>query len=229
VRWFGGDIDPAAMAIMPLSLNKVILAARIASAAGDAGCHARALRAAEKLQREQPANPMFTAVAAYVRAILEHDAQGLVAAAELLASSSRPLFYAAAAEDAGTELARAGRTQEAITHLHAAFDTYLGHEAIAHARRLGRELRRLGVERRIVSQPRAKSGLDSLTVAELKIVHLIAQGATNRAVAETLHLSPHTVKTHVHNAFTKLAINSRTQLAPLMRRSPRSNTRPRRT
>jgi len=217
VRWFGGDIDPLGTAIMPLSLNHLILAARVASAAGDAGCHARALRATEKLQREQPANPMFTAVATYVRAILESDAQGLVASADMLASSSRPLFYAAAAEDAGGELARTGCTEDAVAHLTAAFDTYLGYEAITHARRVGRELRRLGVERRIVSQPRAKAGWDSLTDAELKIVHLIAKGATNRTAAETLHLSPHTVKTHVHNAFTKLGITSRAQLAPLMR------------
>ena len=41
----------------------------------------------------------------------------------------------------------------------------------------------LGVERRIVS-PRAKTGWDSLTDAELTVVNLIAQGATNRDVAD---------------------------------------------
>jgi DNA-binding CsgD family transcriptional regulator len=87
------------------------------------------------------------------------------------------------------------------------------HEALANARRVGRALRRLGVERRIVSQPRAKTGWDSLTDAELTVVNLIAQGATNRAVATRLHLSLHTVKTHAHNAFTKLGITSRAQLA----------------
>jgi DNA-binding CsgD family transcriptional regulator len=75
------------------------------------------------------------------------------------------------------------------------------------------------VERRIVSQPRAKMGWDSLTDAELTVVNLIAQGVTNRDVAERLHLSLHTVKTHVHNAFAKLGINSRAQLTRLMHRS----------
>ncbi len=98
----------------------------------------------------------------------------------LLHSSSRPLLYAAAAEDAGAELARADRGGEAVDQLNAAFDTYMGHEALADARRVGRELRRLGVERRIVSQPRAKTGWDSLTDSELTVVNLIAQGATNR-------------------------------------------------
>ena len=78
-------------------------------------------------------------------------------------------------------------------------------------------MRRFGVERRIVSQPRAKTGWDSLTDAELKVINLIAEGATNRDVATRLHLSPHTVKTHVHNAFAKLGISSRGQLAQLMR------------
>jgi DNA-binding NarL/FixJ family response regulator len=49
------------------------------------------------------------------------------------------------------------------------------------------------------------------------VVNLIAQGATNQSVATQLHLSLHTVKTHVHNAFAKLGINSRAQLAQLMR------------
>jgi DNA-binding NarL/FixJ family response regulator len=39
----------------------------------------------------------------------------------------------------------------------------------------------------------------------------------NRSVAEQLNLSLHTVKTHVHNAFAKLDINSRAQLTQLMR------------
>ena len=80
-------------------------------------------------------------------------------------------------------------------------------------------MRRLGVERRIVSQPRAKTGWDSLTDSELKVVHLIAEGATNSSVAQQLHLSLHTVKTHVHNAFAKLDIKSRAQLTRLMHRS----------
>ena len=103
-----------------------------------------------------------------------------------------------------------------VDQLNAAFDTYLHHEALADARRVGRELRRLGVERRIVSQPRAKTGWDSLTDSELKVVNLIAQGVTNRDVATQLHLSLHTVKNHVHNAFAKLGINSRAQLTQLM-------------
>jgi DNA-binding CsgD family transcriptional regulator len=73
--------------------------------------------------------------------------------------------------------------------------------------------------KRIATHPRAKAGWGSLTDSELKVVNLIAQGATNRDVAEQLHLSLHTVKTHVHNAFAKLGIHSRAQLTRLMRGS----------
>ena len=216
VRWFG-DINLFGTPVLPYALDQVILAARIAAAAGDAGGRAGVLRAVERLQREEPAAPLFTAVAAHIRGILESDADRLVAAADLLRSSSRPLLYAAAAEDAGAQLVLAGRRDEARDLLNAAFDTYTRHEAVADARRVGRELRKLGVERRIVGQQRAKTGWDGLTEAETRVMNLIARGATNRDVADQLHLSVHTVKTHVHNAFAKLGISSRTQLAQLKR------------
>ena len=219
MRWLGGDITLFESPIWPQVLDRVIFTARVASAAGDAGLRARVLQATDLLEREDPAIPLFTGAAGYARGILEGDAQALLAAADVLHASSRPLLYAAAAEDAGTELARTGRGDEALDQLNAAFDIYMEHEALADARRVGRELRRLGVERRIVSQPRAKTGWDSLTDAELTVVNLIAQGVTNRSVATQLHLSLHTVKTHVHNAFAKLGINSRAQLTQLMRGS----------
>jgi DNA-binding CsgD family transcriptional regulator len=216
MRWLGGDITLFESPIWSQVLDLVILGARVASAAGDAGLRARVLQATDVLERERPAIPLFTGVAGYARGILERDAQALLAAAEVFHSSSRPLLFAAAAEDAGAELARTDRGDEAVDQLNAAFDTYMGHEALADARRVGRELRRLGVHRRIVSQPRAKTGWDSLTDSELTVVNLIAQGATNRSVAQRLHVTPHTVKAHLHNAFAKLGINSRAELSKLM-------------
>jgi DNA-binding CsgD family transcriptional regulator len=217
MRWLGG-ITLFGTPVLPQVLDQVILSARVASAAGDAGLRARVLQATDVLERERPAIPLFTGVARHARGILERDAPALVAAADVLQSSSRPLLYAAAAEDAGAELARSDRADRALDELNAAFDSYMEHEAVADARRVGRALRGLGVERRIVSQPRAKTGWDSLTDSELKVVNLIAQGVTNRSVATQLHLSLHTVKTHVHNAFAKLGINSREQLMQLLHR-----------
>ena len=214
MRWLGG-ITLFGTPVWSLILDRVILGARVASAAGDAGLRARVLQATDLLERERPAIPLFTGVARHARGILERDVQALLAAADVLQSSSRPLLYAAAAEDAGGELVRTDRKDKALDQLNAAFDTYMHHEALADARRVGRELRRLGVERRVVSQPRAKTGWDSLTDAELKVVNLIAQGATNRSVAERLYVTPHTVKAHLHNAFAKLGISSRAELSKL--------------
>jgi DNA-binding CsgD family transcriptional regulator len=217
MRWLG-DITLFGSPLWPEVLDRVILSARVTSAAGDAGLRARVLQATELLEHERPAIPLFAGVAGYVRGILERDAEGLLAAADVLHSSPRPLLYAAAAEDAGVELARTNRGDEALDQLNAAFDTYQHHEALADARRVGRELRRLGVQRRIVSKPRAKAGWDSLTDSELRVVKLIAQGATNRSVAGQLRVSPHTVRAHLRNAFAKLGVSSRVELSQLAQR-----------
>jgi DNA-binding CsgD family transcriptional regulator len=219
MRWLGG-ITLFGSPLWPQVLDQVILGARVASAAGDAGLRARVLQATDLLEHERPAIPLFTGVAGYARGILERNPQALLAAADLLQSSSRPLLYAAAVEDAGAELARTDAGDGALHQLNAAFDTYLHHEALADARRVGRELRRLGVERRIVSQPRPKTGWDSLTESELKVVNLIARGATNLSVAQQLHISPHTVRAHLRNAFAKLGVSSRVELSQLARRPP---------
>ncbi len=69
---------------------------------------------------------------------------------------------------------------------------------------------------RVAALPRVKTGGVSLTDAELKGVSLVAQGATNRSVAQRLHVTPHTVKAHPRTAFAKLGINSRAELSKLM-------------
>jgi DNA-binding CsgD family transcriptional regulator len=217
MHWLGGDITLFGKPLPPEVLDLVVSGARVAAAAGDAGLRARVLQATEVLERDRPPVPVFSGIAQYVRGILERDAEALVTAAELLESCSRPLLYAAAAEDAGHELAQINRVEEPVNQLNTAFDTYTRHEALADARRVGRKLRTFGVERRIVSRARSKTGWDSLAESELKVINLIAQGATNPDVATQLHLSVHTVKTHVHNAFGKLGITSREQLAQLIR------------
>ncbi|GFG54906.1 LuxR family transcriptional regulator [Mycolicibacterium agri] len=219
VRWLDGDFSLLTTPFLPMVLDHLTLTARVASSTGDAGLRARLADAIDALEGERPGVALFGAVARRARGILERDAEVLVAAAGLLRSSERPLLYAGAAEDAGVELSRARRNAEAVDQLNAAFDTYSECGASADARRVGRTLRRLGVTRRVVTHPHARTGWDSLTVSELAVVELIAEGATNRCVAQHLHLSPHTVKTHLRNAFAKLGITSRTQLTQLMRRA----------
>ena len=63
--------------------------------------------------------------------------------------------------------------------------------------------------------------LDALgiTPRELEILSLIAQGLSNREIAERLFVSEHTVKTHCHRAFDKLGARRRTQAVQLGKQS----------
>jgi len=45
------------------------------------------------------------------------------------------------------------------------------------------------------------------------VVELVAEGATNKEIAQRLHLSTYTVKSHVHNILEKLALHTRVQIA----------------
>ncbi|HZN85091.1 MAG TPA: AAA family ATPase, partial [Mycobacterium sp.] len=70
MRWLG-NIALFGTPFFPQVLDQVILGARVASAAGDAGLRARVLRATELLEGERPEIPLFTGVAGYARGILE--------------------------------------------------------------------------------------------------------------------------------------------------------------
>jgi DNA-binding NarL/FixJ family response regulator len=55
-----------------------------------------------------------------------------------------------------------------------------------------------------------------LTLHELQVVRVVAAGATNReAAAAALFLSPKTIEFHLGNAYRKLEVRSRTELATL--------------
>jgi ATP/maltotriose-dependent transcriptional regulator MalT len=53
--------------------------------------------------------------------------------------------------------------------------------------------------------------VELLTERELKVLRLIADGASNRAIAEQLVITVGTVKRHITNLFGKLGVRSRTQ------------------
>ena len=52
-----------------------------------------------------------------------------------------------------------------------------------------------------------------MTKRERQVVDLIADGATNKEIAQKLHLSTYTVKSHVHNILEKLSLHTRVQVA----------------
>jgi DNA-binding CsgD family transcriptional regulator len=74
-------------------------------------------------------------------------------------------------------------------------------------------LRDHGIRRRLVPRERAETGWEAMTDSELAVARLVAQGLTNREVAEQLFVSPHTVSSHLRSIFAKLEINSRLALA----------------
>lgn len=52
-----------------------------------------------------------------------------------------------------------------------------------------------------------------MTKRERQIIELIAYGLSNKEIGHTLHLSPYTVKNHIHNILEKLALHTRVQIA----------------
>jgi DNA-binding CsgD family transcriptional regulator len=55
-----------------------------------------------------------------------------------------------------------------------------------------------------------------LTARERAVIALIAMGSETPEIAETLHVSPATVRTHVRNAMSKLGAHTRAQLVAVV-------------
>jgi two-component system nitrate/nitrite response regulator NarP len=72
-------------------------------------------------------------------------------------------------------------------------------------------------DREAASQARdraaARTGALTLTRRERDVARLVASGKRNRDIANELGISEGTVKMHLHNAYAKLGLESRTQLA----------------
>jgi two-component system response regulator DevR len=69
------------------------------------------------------------------------------------------------------------------------------------------------VLRRLREGPEEEPLLASLTHQERRILDLIAEGKTNRQIAEAMFLAEKTVKNYVSNLLTKLGMERRTQAA----------------
>ncbi len=69
------------------------------------------------------------------------------------------------------------------------------------------------VVERISSPPKRDSELSALSPQERRILDLIAEGRTNRQIAEAMFLAEHTVKNYTTTLLRKLRVSNRTEAA----------------
>jgi DNA-binding CsgD family transcriptional regulator len=215
--WLRAPTDPAGRAILPrfpLDIADEVLLARIALAIRDDELAQLALSNSRRRAELNPGIDAIAATAAHVRGLLERSRADLVEAVDLFEHAPRPLELAAALEDLGAEFSATDR-EAAIDALGRSLGLYTELGATWDARRVRSRLRELGVLRRLVTTEPETSGWAALTTSELAVARLVADGLTNREVAERLFVSPHTVNSHLRHVFSKLGINSRVELARL--------------
>lgn len=217
-RWLcalGEDERMSILPVFPMDVADDARLVRIALAAQD---HDLAVHAAASAQRRSAINPdvrSLAAAAAHAGGLLHDSQQGLAQAVELFEAGRRPLALASALEDLGVITVKNGDTQHAVDAFGRALEIYAHAGAAWDAARVRGRLRALGVRRRLVSARRPGQGWAAMTDSELAVARLVAQGLSNREVAERLFVSPHTVSGHLRRVFAKLDVNSRVELSRL--------------
>ena len=217
--WLRVPAEPGARPILPrfpLDIADEVQLARIALAADDDDLAKLALANAQQRAARNPGIPSISAVASHVRGLLGGGEADLRDAVALFANG--PAATRARRSPRGPRRQpRTVRSPGQIDALSRALIVYTEAGATWDARRVRSHLRALGVRRRIVTAEPKTAGWAAITPAELAVARLVAEGLTNRQIAERLFLSPHTVNAHLRHTFTKLAINSRVTLARMTR------------
>jgi DNA-binding CsgD family transcriptional regulator len=195
------------------------LAAWLARAALAAGEEKLATVAAEAAATVAAANPEFvasSAAASHALGLLHRDPPSLASAAR---EHTDPWARASAAEDLGVLRELRGERQEAVDCLTSALTEYKQVGACRDEARVRSRLRRLGVRRRhwsTSSGERPVAGWHSLTATERAVACLVAEGLNNNQVAARMYISTHTVAYHLRQAFRRLDISSRVELARIV-------------
>ena len=109
----------------------------------------------------------------------------------------------------GSTLRRSRKPTDAREPLRQALELAFVCGAAGLAEEIRTELHAAGVRPRT----EALSGPAALTAKERKVAALAAEGQTNRDIAQSLYVTPKTVEVHLTNAYRKLGIRSRRELA----------------
>ena len=150
--------------------------------------------------------PLVIAFAQRMRALVDDSTDGLAATIGLFARVGNRYEQARTELLLGEALRRGRRRGEARTALRSAVEGFDGIGASGWADRARAELAATGETVR-----RGHVATDELTPQERVVARLVAQGLTNKQIAEQLFLSPNTVKTHSSRLFDKLGARRRTQ------------------
>jgi DNA-binding CsgD family transcriptional regulator len=188
---------------------------RIALAVGDRELAESAVADANRRAALCPGVPSLAAIAAHASGLLTGEIDKLSEAVRLFKRSPRSLALAAAWEDLGLAHQRQGTGDSGIDALTQALVLFARAGATRDAARLRSRLRALGIRRRVATAEKPATGWAAMTKSELAVAQLVADGLTNREIAERLFVSPHTVNTHLRQVFAKLEINSRVDLTRL--------------
>jgi DNA-binding CsgD family transcriptional regulator len=187
---------------------------RLASATGDRHRAEQATTAIEDLAARNPGVASLNGAALRCRGLLEDEPEILVRAVAAYRAGPRPLELALACEDAAWALGRTGRVGEARPLFDDALSRYERLGAAWDLARAAAKLRSLGIQPgHRGSRRRPRSGWESLTTTERKVVQLVAEGLSNPEIAERLFISRGTVHTHVSHILAKLGLRSRVELA----------------
>jgi DNA-binding CsgD family transcriptional regulator/tetratricopeptide (TPR) repeat protein len=186
---------------------------RLALAAGNVGL-ARAVVATAEADVADEALPRRVAAARRARAVLDADADTLLALAAEHRADHALLPAGQAYEEAAVLLAQAHDLPGARTALGDAVAAYRELGAAWDIRRADARLRQVGVRRGPRSvRRRPTTGWAALTPTEERVASLVAEGRSNPDIAAELLLSRRTVQTHVSNILNKLGYSSRIEIA----------------
>jgi len=211
--------EPDGRAILPrfpYDVADEVVLARIGRATDDEDLMQLALHNSRRRSELNPGVASIAATAAHVRGLLQSSHAELREAVDLFERTPRRLELAAALEDLGVELIATDR-EAAVDTLGRSLSLYTDLGATWDARRVRSRLRELGVRRRLIAAEPETNGWAALTTSEVTVARLVAEGLTNREVAERLFVSPHTVSSHLRHVFAKLGITSRVELARVAR------------